>query len=401
MPDVQAIVSEGLLFALALCAWLLLLAVTALRLRSYTAAKRISKKDDPAVRITMTSGVSVVITARDQAEQLERNLPHVLAQEGVRFEVVVVTDVSTDETADVVARFAAAHPNMRTTFIPASSRYIDRKKLAVTLGVRAARYEWIVLTEPDCLPADSHWLEGLSHRFSPDVDVVLGYANYADDGSRYASRIIYERLKDNLRRFAAADAGLARGGDGCNLAFRKSTFLAKKGFADSLTITCGADDLLVHALAGPRRTAVVPHAACAIRQELPAPDAYASRRIAYAETCRHLGRRARLQQLREGLASSFSWLLMLVFTLYIAIRSEETVRTQAYDTLRLAHDLPALLSLIVAPLIPALLLRGSLNVTGEKRFGLRPAFYDLAQPFRWWRRKWQRFRYRHDFVRKQ
>ena len=64
-------------------------------------------------------------------------------------------------------------------------------------------------------------------------------------------------------------------------------------------------------------------------------------------------------------------------------------------------DLPALLSLIVAPLMPALLLRGSLNVTGEKRFGLRPAFYDLAQPFRWWRRKWQRFRYRHDFVRKQ
>ncbi len=401
MPDVQAIVSEELLYALAAGAWLLLLAVVGLRLRSYTAAGRIGKKEEAAAQATVTSGVSVVITARDQAEQLERNLPRVLAQEGVRFEVVVVTDVSTDGTADVVARFAAAHPNIYTTFVPASSRYIDRKKLAVTLGVRAARHEWIVLTEADCRPAGPHWLEGLSHRFTPDVDVVLGYANYDDDGSRYASRIIYERLKDNLRRFAAADAGLARGGDGCNLAFRKSTFLAKKGFADSLTVTCGADDLLVHALAGRRRTAVEPHAACATRQELPAPDAYASRRIAYAETCRHLGRRARLNRLGNGLASSLSWLLVLVFTLYIAIRTEETMRTQTYSAMQLVHDLPMLAALATAPLMPALLLRGSLNVTGEKRFGLRPALYDLAQPFRWWRRKWQRFRYRHDFVRKQ
>lgn len=401
MPDVQAIVSEELLYALASGAWLLLLALTALRLRSYTAAKRISKKEGLAAETIATGGVSVVITARDQAEQLERNLPHLLRQEGVTFEVVVVTDVSTDGTADVVARFSAEHPNMRTTFVPASSRYIDRKKLAVTLGVRAARYEWIVLTEANCRPAGTRWLEGLSHRFSPDVDIVLGYANYADDGSRYASHIIYERLKDNLRRFAAADAGLAWGGDGCNLAFRKSTFMARKGFAESLTVTCGADDLLVHALAGRRRTAVEPHAACAIRQELPPPDVYASRRIAYAETCRHLGRRARRQGLCEGLASSLSWLLMLVFTLYIAIRSEETVRTQTYDTIRLAHDLPTLAALAAALLMPVLLLGGSLNVTGEKRFGLRPALYDLAQPFRWWRRKIQRFRYRHDFVRKQ
>jgi len=107
MPDVQAIVSEELLYALASGAWLLLLALTALRLRSYTAAKRISKKEGLAAETIATGGVSVVITARDQAEQLERNLPHLLRQEGVTFEVVVVTDVSTDGTADVVARFSA------------------------------------------------------------------------------------------------------------------------------------------------------------------------------------------------------------------------------------------------------------------------------------------------------
>ena len=78
-----------------------------------------------------------------------------------------------------------------------------------------------------------------------------------------------------------------------------------------------------------------------------------------------------------------------------------TVAGIVYSAMQLVHDLPMLAALATAPLMPALLLRGSLNVTGEKRFGLRPALYDLAQPFRWWRRKWQRFRYRHDFVRKQ
>ncbi len=50
---------------------------------------------------------------------------------------------------DFLKRTAAENPHLYYTYIPESSRYMSRKKLQITLGVKAAKYEWIILTEPN------------------------------------------------------------------------------------------------------------------------------------------------------------------------------------------------------------------------------------------------------------
>lgn len=400
MPDQFPVLPAPFFYATAALLWLILLLLYLLRWRSYGLVARLHGKARTPAPAPRGEGLSVVIAARDQAASLERNLPLILAQRGVDFEVIVVTDVSTDETAAVVRRFCDRYSRLHTTFVPASSRYIDRTKLAITLGVRAARHEWIVLTGADCRPAGEHWLSGLAQAFSAGTDVVLGYSNYSDDGSRRARRAIYRRLRDNLRRFSAATSGRALGGDGCNLAFRKSRFLACRGFADSLTVTCGAADLLVHAIARRGHTALQPLAEYTTWQELPDPAALASRRLALTETRRHLGLRSRLMQLREGLASSLSFLFLLLSVFFITLRVLAISTARSYDAVLLPADVPFLLALPAALLLPALTLRPSLKVLGEKSFGIRPACADLVLPFSNLSYKIRRFRYRHDFRRK-
>ena len=62
--------------------------------------------------------------------------------------------------------------------MPDSSRYISRKKLAVTLGIKASKYEWLVFTNANCMPQSNQWLR-LMHATSHHVPkVVLGYSGY-------------------------------------------------------------------------------------------------------------------------------------------------------------------------------------------------------------------------------
>ena len=107
--------------------------------------------------------LSILLTVQDSARELEQHLPALLTQDyPAGFEVIVVVSKSEDDTNDVLKKLSATYPNLYTTFIPDSSRYMSRKKLAVTLGVKAARHEWILMTEASCQPASDQWLKKMS-----------------------------------------------------------------------------------------------------------------------------------------------------------------------------------------------------------------------------------------------
>lgn len=255
--------------ALAAAICLLALLAYLLRWRTYALPARLLSRKAAPGNPACKQAVSVIVTARNQARELETSLPQILSQKGIAFEVIVVDDASTDDTEEVIKRFASGHRNLYRTFVPSSMRYIDRQKLAVTLGIRAARHEWVVLTGADCIPASDLWLASMAKHFDDDHDFVLGYANYADDGSCAARRAIYERLKYALRCFSAANKGKAIGGDGSNLGIRKAHFMARKGFSQSLPLTCGEDSLLVDSLASRGRTAIETRPEATVLQQLP------------------------------------------------------------------------------------------------------------------------------------
>lgn len=123
-----------------------------------------------------TSSFSAIMAVYEQASQLEANLPVFLTntyESG--YEVIVVDESSTDETDDVLKLLKQDHPNLYSTFIPKPNPHITRRKLALSLGIKAAKNEWVIITSIENAPVYEEWLKELSGVIDSTTEAVAGY----------------------------------------------------------------------------------------------------------------------------------------------------------------------------------------------------------------------------------
>ncbi len=200
--------------------------------------------------------LSVVICARNESENLRRNLPAILKQDYPDFEVIVINDGSTDESEDLLSELEEEYPNLYHSFTPDSARYISRKKLALTLGIKASKYDWLGFTEADCTPVSDKWLRRIARNFTPSTDIVLGYSGYERGKGWLHKRVSFDSLFTSLRYLGFALAGKPYMGIGRNLAYRKELFFKVKGFSTHLNMQRGEDDLFINQIANENNTRV-------------------------------------------------------------------------------------------------------------------------------------------------
>ena len=352
--------------------------------------------------------MSVVVTACNQVEQLRQNLPILMGQDFDNYEVIVADEASADGTRELVSQLSeeaerrmaetGCGARLRYTFVPQTARGVDRRKLAITLGIRAARAPWVVLTAADCCPVSDQWLRQMAARCSEDVDIVLGYASYEDDGSRRARRAIYERLRTQMMRYRSAVGttwlrlpkgrglrGRAFGGDVANMALRRNWFLEQGGYsADSFGVSLGEGDLLVDCLSRCGRTDIAVGRDAVVNQQLPHAQIVASMRVAARGILRRLSRRGRCYLWREGWASLAAAFFVLALAAYVTVRVAECLQGGwVYDLKSGAEDAMALVFLVAALVIPVCGLRSACDALGCRRFsGCLPLHYALWQPWR-------------------
>lgn len=200
--------------------------------------------------------LSIIICAHNESENLRKNLPFILEQDYPQFEVIVINDGSTDETEEVLSVFEEKYPHLYHSFTPDSARYISRKKLALTLGIKASKYDWLVFTEVNCYPANNQWLRLMARNFTPRTQVVLGYSGYERGKGWLHKRASFDSLFTSLRYLGLALAGKPYMGIGRNLAYRKDLFFNTKGFSTYLNMQRGEDDLFINQVAHKDNTRV-------------------------------------------------------------------------------------------------------------------------------------------------
>lgn len=205
--------------------------------------------------------VSVVVYSQDDAENLQRLLASLLSQDyPAPYEVIVVNEGESSDIRDLVSMLRSQHTNLYLTSTPDGVRNLSRKKLGVTLGIKAARYGLVTLTTTAVDIPSSRWLRGLMHRFSPDspVEIVLGFAGVdpEEDNARGARRRAFDFAAESARWLGAALAGNPFRGVEYNLAYRKALFMRNNGFARSLNLHNGDDDIFVSEIARGDNTAV-------------------------------------------------------------------------------------------------------------------------------------------------
>lgn len=200
--------------------------------------------------------VSVIICAKNEAENLKKNLPQVLTQNYPDYEVIVVNDSSGDNTLETLALLKQKYPKLYFTSLHRTEAYKRGKKLAQTIGIKAAKNDCLIFTDADCIPESKNWLSSMQSRFDKQTEIVLAYGGYKAAKGLINRFIRFDTLFIALQYFTFARAGFPYMGVGRNLAYRKSLFNKNKGFAGHIYIASGDDDLFVNQAATKKNTAV-------------------------------------------------------------------------------------------------------------------------------------------------
>ena len=193
--------------------------------------------------------VSVIICAKNEAENLRDFLPAILEQNYPKYEVIVVNDGSTDESNEVLEKYREKYPNLYHTFIPMDAKYISHKKICLTVGIKAAKYENLLLIDADCEPAGKEWISSMVRNFVGKSEIILGYG-----GHKYKKGLLNKMISFDVLFIALQYMGFALKkktymGVGRNLSYKKELFFKNKGFASHLNLASGDDDLFVKEIA--------------------------------------------------------------------------------------------------------------------------------------------------------
>ena len=198
--------------------------------------------------------VSVIITARNQSENLRKFLPLILTQNYPEYEVIVVNDGADEDTKDLLELYTRTYPQLRTTFVPSEANNRSTKKLALTLGVKAAKYDWLLFTEADCFPDGENWIQNIARNFIPENEFVLAYSAYSPKRSLINKLITFDNLFNALRYLGYAKVGKPYMGVGRNIAYKKEVFFKQNGFASNLHLVEGDAELMVNYAANKQNT---------------------------------------------------------------------------------------------------------------------------------------------------
>lgn len=268
---------ELITYQLALGFLLLLVAFIAIGLNIFN--KRIKTN----LQSTRTHPLSLIITIRDEAELLESNLPLWLNQDYDNdYEVIVVAEKGRNETDNAIKRIGE-HPKLYVTFVPQSSKYICRKKLAITLGVKAAQNEWIVLTEPSIMPTSEGTLKAFASYCNGATSCVMGFTIFEPEAPMFWQ---YEHTLTALSAGNYANNHQGHRASAPLIAFRKSQFLEGNGYGEYQQYLCGEYDFIAAKYGSETRFAFTPSAWCI--EATPSLSKWTSDHVGYQETRRHL-----------------------------------------------------------------------------------------------------------------
>ena len=192
--------------------------------------------------------ISIIICAKNEADNLKKFLPKVLEQDYPEFEVVVVNDQSTDGTAAILKNFEKSYPKLVIVTIDKHIKHWPGKKFALTLGIKTANHEYLLLTDADCLPNSSNWAKQMSSNFN-NSEIVLGFGGYQKRKGLLNKIIRFDTFNVAKQYLSYALAGVTYMGVGRNIAYKKSLFFENKGFAKHLHIPSGDDDLFIQEVA--------------------------------------------------------------------------------------------------------------------------------------------------------
>ena len=200
--------------------------------------------------------VSIIIAARNEYANLEKNLKAILEQDYPNYEVIVVNDCSWDDSQKLLEYYQEVYSHLKICQLIEQEKYPTGKKFALTMGIKATKNNKLLFTDADCAPSSNQWLRLMQEQFTTGKEIILGFSPYKGFGSLLSMFIQYESGITAIAYFSAAIAKRPFMGVGRNLSYTKDLFFKNKGFASHQHILSGDDDLFVNETATSTNVAI-------------------------------------------------------------------------------------------------------------------------------------------------
>ena len=201
--------------------------------------------------------ISVIVCAKNEEENVAKFIPLLAEQNYPDFEIVLIDDASSDTTLDIFEAFEKQYSNIRLVKVENNEAFWGNKKYALTLGIKAAKKEYLLFTDADCYPTSKEWITAMSSQFTMQKTIVLGYGGYEKITNSLLNKIIrFETLLTAIQYFSWAKIGNPYMGVGRNLAYKKDEFFNVNGFINHIQVRSGDDDLFINEAATSKNTTI-------------------------------------------------------------------------------------------------------------------------------------------------
>lgn len=198
--------------------------------------------------------ISVLIYAKNASKSLTALLPLILEQVYFNFEIILINDGSTDATLEIMECFRNEHSNIRIVNVIPNETFWGSKKYALTLGIKSASHEHLLLTNAHCKPTSKHWIQEFADSYSTEKQIVLGYHKYNKENTLINRFIRFETLVSAMQYMTYAKVGAAYMGNGSNIAYTKREFFKTNGFMSHMNLASGDVDLFIQEAATKNNT---------------------------------------------------------------------------------------------------------------------------------------------------
>lgn len=411
MTDMYLNVVDLRLVLLVLVALVALLLQYVLRLRRFTLVNKYASWQQEAQAVETATHeakgvgaglVSIIIPVNERCASCADLLVESLSKQkgDVDYEIILADEGHSEEVRDLVERGQKSFGSLRYTFVPETARYIEVRKLAITLGVKAARGEWVLILDAQTLPLNDEWLHHFVQNLSEESDMVQAYYNYEDNGTWVARRAILDGVDHFVQKVAAWDKGVTLDCGCTNWAMRKSFFMAQHGFADSVSLPFGEEAILANLHVGADRLSILCAADTRAVLALPRKTVISDIRVQRSEVSHHLTNGARKFFIQNGVSSVMLYVMMASMACYVGLRVFGDLMVNSYSLGYLYTDALCMIVLVAAFVLPLVFVRKTLKTLSERRYGAYIYLYYLLRPFHTLATSCVRWENKGSFVRK-
>ena len=200
--------------------------------------------------------VSVIVCTRDAYEYLLDIIPVLLKQDYPEYEIVLVNDCSQDQTEEYLKDLARNNTKINLVNLTQNLNFFQGKKFPLSMGIKSAKYDLLLLTDADCVPSTDQWIKEMVKTYDKNTEIVVAYGPYFKRKGLLNKLIRFDTLYIAMQYLSLALAKKPYMGVGRNLSYRKSTFMKNKGFTSHYNIPSGDDDLFISQVANKTNTNV-------------------------------------------------------------------------------------------------------------------------------------------------